>query len=84
MRFDLAQIKRVRLVRRASGYYAQFAIDIDLKEDRDINAAINILRLGLSTVGHTGTSRRRDLPSWAIGVNLLFNGESLNQESPCL
>jgi putative transposase len=27
----LKQIKRVRLVRRADGYYAQFAIDIDLK-----------------------------------------------------
>jgi putative transposase len=27
----------------------------DYVEDRDINAAINILQLGLSTVGHTGT-----------------------------
>jgi putative transposase len=50
-------------------------------EDRDVNAAINILRLGLSTVGHTGTTRRRDLPSWAIGASLSSNGESLNQES---
>ncbi len=67
-------------MRRADGYYAQFAIDVDVRvetqpteqmggyvEDRDINAAINILRLGLSTVGHTGTTRRRDLPSWAVG-----------------
>ncbi|HEY9850491.1 MAG TPA: transposase [Leptolyngbyaceae cyanobacterium] len=37
-------------------------------EDRDINAAINILRLGLSTVGHTGTYATGDLPSWAVGV----------------
>jgi putative transposase len=36
-------------------------------EDRDINAAINILRLGLSTVGHTETYATGDLPSWAIG-----------------
>jgi putative transposase len=50
-------------------------------EDRDINAAINILRLGLSTVGHTGTYAWGDLPSWAIGANLSSNGESLNQES---
>ncbi|MGJ5672719.1 MAG: RNA-guided endonuclease InsQ/TnpB family protein [Nostochopsis sp.] len=53
-------------------------------EDRDVNAAINILRLGLSTVGHTGTYTWGDLPSWAIGVNLSSNGESLNQESPCM
>ncbi|QLE53132.1 IS200/IS605 family element transposase accessory protein TnpB (plasmid) [Nostoc sp. C057] len=53
-------------------------------EDRDINAAINILRLGLSTVGHTGTYATGDLPSWAIGASLLSNGESMNVESPYL
>ena len=52
--------------------------------DRDVNAAINILRLGLSTVGHTGTYAWGDLPSWAVGANLLLNGESGNQESPRL
>jgi putative transposase len=51
-------------------------------EDRDVNAAINILKLGLSTVGHTGTYAWGDLPSWSIGVNLSSNGESTNQESP--
>ncbi|MUL37016.1 RNA-guided endonuclease InsQ/TnpB family protein [Gloeocapsopsis dulcis] len=51
-------------------------------EDRDINAAINILRKGLSTVGHTGTYAWGDLPSWAVGASLLSNGESGNQESP--
>ncbi|MBD2202659.1 transposase [Calothrix sp. FACHB-1219] len=53
-------------------------------EDRDINAAINILRLGLSTVGHKGTYATGDLPSWAVGASLLSNGESLNVESPPL
>ncbi|MBD2214567.1 transposase [Nostoc linckia FACHB-104] len=50
-------------------------------EDRDVNASINILKLGLSTVGHTGNYAWGDLPSWGIGVNQLPNGESLNQES---
>jgi putative transposase len=50
-------------------------------EDRDVNAAINILKLALSTVGHTGTYAWGDLPSWAVGAILLSNGELLNQES---
>ncbi|MBW4448095.1 MAG: transposase [Spirirestis rafaelensis WJT71-NPBG6] len=36
-------------------------------EDRDVNASINILRLGLTTVGHTGSYAWGDLPSWAVG-----------------
>jgi putative transposase len=32
-------------------------------EDRDVNAAINILKLALSTVGHTGTYAWGDLPN---------------------
>jgi putative transposase len=55
-----------------------------LVEDRDVNAAINILKLALSTVGHTGTYAWGDLPSWAIGAIPSFNGESQNQESPRL
>ena len=51
-------------------------------EDRDINAATNILKLALSTVGHTGTYAWGDLPSWAVGATLLSNGELMNQESP--
>jgi putative transposase len=53
-------------------------------EDRDVNAAINILKLALSTVEHTGTYAWGDLPSWAIGAILSFNGELLNQESHSL
>lgn len=49
-----------------------------------INASINILKLGLSTAGHAGTYATGDLPSWAIGVNLSSNGESVNVESPRL
>ncbi|MDJ0737114.1 MAG: transposase [Nostocaceae cyanobacterium] len=53
-------------------------------EDRDVNASINILRIGISTVGHTGTYAWGNLPSWAVGENLLSNGESMNQESATL
>ncbi|MBD2414015.1 transposase [Nostoc calcicola FACHB-389] len=51
---------------------------------RDLNASINILKLGLSTVGHTGIYATGDLPSWAIGASLLSNAESMNVESPLL
>ncbi|HEY9634504.1 MAG TPA: transposase [Coleofasciculaceae cyanobacterium] len=50
-------------------------------EDRDVNAAINILKLALCTAGHAGTYAWGDLPSWAIGAILSFNGFSMNQES---
>lgn len=52
--------------------------------DRDVNAAINILKRGLSTVGHTGMYAWGEKPSWVVGENLLSNGISTNQESPRL
>ena len=66
--------------------------------DRDHNAAINILSLGLGTVGHTGTlaldtsamlsagvsNALGDSPSTLVGENLLGQGKSLIKESPCL
>ena len=36
-------------------------------EDRDVNASVNILKLGLTTVGHTGSYAWGDLPSWRVG-----------------
>jgi len=49
-------------------------------EDRDIAASINILKKGLSTVGHTGSQVWGDLPSGSVGENLLGDGESANQK----
>lgn len=50
-------------------------------EDRDINAAINILQRGLNTLGHSGIYAWGETPSWAVGATLLSNGDSPNQES---
>ena len=53
-------------------------------EDRDINAAINILQKGLSTTGHVGTNAWGVLPSSSVGAILSSYGEAMNQESPSL
>ena len=57
--------------------------------DRDWNAALNILKLALSTVGHTGTwivdpNASGDLASTLAGAILLKQVESMNEESSCL
>jgi putative transposase len=44
--------------------------------DKDVNAALNILQRGLTTVGHTGSYAWGDLPSSSVGENLLGYGES--------
>ncbi len=50
--------------------------------DRDENAAINILQLGLSRVGRTLTNAWGDLSSSLVGEILSGYDESVNQESP--
>ena len=52
--------------------------------DRDLNAAVNILQLGLSRVGRTLTNAWGDLSSSSVGEILLGYDESLNQESSSL
>ena len=42
------QIKRVRLVRRADGYYCQFCINVDVKEEHEPTKQIIGLDVGLS------------------------------------
>ncbi len=51
-------------------------------EDRDVNAALNILQKGLSTVGHIESHAWGDTPSSCVGEILHDYCESLNQESP--
>jgi putative transposase len=58
--------------------------------DRDENAAINILKKGLSTVGHTGTFGLDPINAWGektstfSEVILSKQVISVNQESPYL
>ncbi|MDJ0717272.1 MAG: transposase [Prochloraceae cyanobacterium] len=56
---------------------------------RDQNAAVNILQKAIRTAGHAGTWEQSlnawgDLPSWAVGANLLSNGESIEPRIPRL
>ncbi len=44
--------------------------------DRDTNAAINILKLGLSRVGRTRIHASGETPSWLVGEILSANGDS--------
>ncbi len=52
--------------------------------NRDHNAAVNILKLGLRTVGHTGSKAWGDRATTLAGENLLEQVLSVNQESPVL
>ncbi|MEY3827209.1 MAG: hypothetical protein RLZZ148_2028, partial [Cyanobacteriota bacterium] len=47
-------------------------------EDRDVNAALNILQKGLSTVGHTESKAWGELPYTLVGCVLLEQGDSVN------
>ena len=52
--------------------------------DRDHNAAINILRIGLNTVGHTGINAWGEDTSTLAGEILSKQVTSVNQESPVI
>jgi putative transposase len=52
--------------------------------DRDVNAAINILKGGLSTLGHRESQAWGESTSTLIGAILLEQVNSVNQESPSL
>uniref|UniRef100_A0A1D9G4V2 Transposase n=1 Tax=Moorena producens (strain JHB) TaxID=1454205 RepID=A0A1D9G4V2_MOOP1 len=46
-RFDKKQIKRVRIVRRADGYYVQFCVSVDITEELEPTGAAIGLDVGL-------------------------------------
>jgi len=46
--YQIEQIKRVRLVRRADGYYAQFCVDVDRREEIEPTQTTIGLDVGLN------------------------------------
>ena len=50
-------------------------------EDRDVNAAINILQKGLSTVGHTGTYAWGVLPRDDVEIEGVFIDRSCSKQT---
>ncbi|NEO72264.1 transposase [Moorena sp. SIO3H5] len=46
-RFDKKQIKRVRIVRRADGYYVQFCVSVEIKEELEPTGSAVALDVGL-------------------------------------
>lgn len=46
--YQIEQIKRVRVVRRADGYYAQFCIDVERKEQHDFQNRMVGIDVGLN------------------------------------
>jgi putative transposase len=46
--YQIEQIKRVRLVKRADGYYAQFCVDVDRREDLEPSKTTIGLDVGLN------------------------------------
>ncbi len=46
--YQLEQIKRVRVIRRCDGYYAQFLLDVDRRIDKELTGVQRGLDVGLS------------------------------------
>ncbi len=50
--------------------------------DRDINAAINILKKALSTVGHTGTFVKSTINAWGEDASILIGSDTCQSKQP--
>ena len=62
--YQISQIKRIRVVRRADGYYAQFCVDVDREIKHEYTGSIVGIDLGLEffytdTLGQTVANPRR-------------------------
>lgn len=72
------------VVQKSLSVRTHTCLNCNYLEDRDVNAAKNILKKALCTVGHTGTYPWGDLPSGLVGGILPGEGKFMNQESPWL
>lgn len=60
--YDLANIKRVRILRRADRYFVQFCIDVDRKESTDLTGKMVGLDMGLSSFYTDSDGHKVDCP----------------------
>ncbi|NEO20574.1 MULTISPECIES: RNA-guided endonuclease TnpB family protein [unclassified Moorena] len=61
-RFDQKQIKRVRIVRRADGYYVQFCVSVDIKEELEPTGIAVGLDVGLKEFYTDSTGKTESNP----------------------
>ncbi|NEP48486.1 MAG: transposase [Moorea sp. SIO3C2] len=61
-RFDKKQIKRVRIVRRADGYYVQFCVSVDIKEELEPTGTAIGLDVGLKDFYTDSTGKTESNP----------------------
>lgn len=60
--YQLNQIKRVRVIRRCDGYYAQFLLDVDRRIDKELTGVQRGLDVGLSHFYTDNSGEKVDNP----------------------
>ena len=84
--FPIAQIKRVRLLKRADGYYVQFAVQADRQRDhqptgKEVGIDVGLKRFSTDSDGNTvdnpHSSRQGRHETEALAAACLAHGEAL-------
>jgi putative transposase len=62
--YSIDQIKRVRIVRRADGYYAQLCVDVERKVEHKFTAKVTGIDLGLESFYTDSDGKHIENPRW--------------------
>jgi putative transposase len=62
--YSIDQIKRVRIVRRADGYYAQLCVDVERKVEHKFTAKVTGIDLGLKSFYTDSDGKHIENPRW--------------------